>query len=194
MKYPLYRFLRPILTFLLKVFYRVKIIDSDKIPLDGRVILAGNHKSNLDAVLVLASTKRTIRFLAKIELMHKFGFLFKRLGIIPVDRKRKNKGAMQEAEKELLNNNVIGIFPEGTTNKKEYLLLPFKYGAVKMAANTDSPIIPFAIVGEYKLFRRNVKIIFGDAYKIEDKNDLTSANIYLMNQVVKLMGERQDAK
>ena len=194
MRYPLYRFLRPILTFLMKIFYRVEIINRNNIPCDGRVILAGNHISNLDAVLVLSSTKRTIRFLAKIELMQKFGFIFKRLGIIPVDRKRKNKEALIEAENELKKENIIGIFPEGTTNKKEYVVLPFKYGAVKMASDTNSMIIPFAIVGKYKFLRKKVKIIFGRGYHIQDKNDLTSENIKLMNKIIKLMKENNNAK
>ncbi len=194
MRYPLYRFLRPILTFLMKIFYRVEIINRNNIPCDGRVILAGNHISNLDAVLVLSSTKRTIRFLAKIELMQKFGFIFKRLGIIPVDRKRKNKEALIEAENELKKENIIGIFPEGTTNKKEYVVLPFKYGAVKMASDTNSMIIPFAIVGKYKFLRKKVKIIFDRGYHIQDKNDLTSENIKLMNKIIKLMKENNNAK
>ena len=194
MRYSLYRFLRPILTFLMKIFYRVEIINRNNIPCDGRVILAGNHISNLDAVLVLSSTKRTIRFLAKIELMQKFGFIFKRLGIIPVDRKRKNKEALIEAENELKKENIIGIFPEGTTNKKEYVVLPFKYGAVKMASDTNSMIIPFAIVGKYKFLRKKVKIIFDRGYHIQDKNDLTSENIKLMNKIIKLMKENNNAK
>ncbi len=188
MRYPLYRFIRVLIIFFMRVFYKVEYVNKENIPKDGSFVLAGNHKNNLDCLLLISSTKRTIRFIAKIELMNKFGWLFKRLGIIPVDRSKKNKNALEEAYKVLNNNGVIGIFPEGTFNKSEYLVLPFKYGCVKMASVTNKKIVPFAIINDYKLFKKSVKIVFGKPYKIEDKNDLKKENIKLMNKVIKLLG------
>lgn len=194
MKYPLYRFLRPILKGFMKLFYRVQIIGKENIPKEGRVILAGNHTSNLDSVLVMSSTKRMIHFLAKIELIQKYGFLFRRLGIIPVDRKRKNQESLNKAKKILAEEKVIGIFPEGTINKGEYYLLPFKYGAVSLAKNTTSPIVPFAIIGEYKFLRRRVKIVFAKPYYIKDTTDLTKENVKLMNKIINLIKENKNEK
>lgn len=188
MKYRLYSFLRPVITFLMKLVYRIEIIGSENIPKDDGVILAGNHKSNLDCVLLISSIKRTIRFIAKKELFDgKLGFFFKRMGLIPVDRKTKNKQAVSDAIGVLKDNGVIGIFPEGTFNQTEYITMPFKMGAVKMAKESDSYIVPFSIVGEYRLFRKSIKITFGKAYKIKDKLDLKKENITLMNKVIRLM-------
>jgi 1-acyl-sn-glycerol-3-phosphate acyltransferase len=92
----------------------------------------------------------------------------------------------------LNNGEVIGIFPEGTFNKTEYVIMPFKYGAVKMASETNASVIPFAITGEYKRFRRGLKIEFGKPYKIMDKRDLTKENIKLMNKVVRLMKGKEE--
>ena len=143
----------------------------------------------------MCGTKRVIHFLAKRELMDKHGWLFSKLGIIPVDRSTKNKEAMEEAIKMLNAGEVIGIFPEGTFNKTEYVLMPFKYGAVKIASITNASIIPFAITGEYKRFRKGLKIEFGKPYKIMDKKDLTKENIKLMNKVIRLMkGEEECEK
>ena len=193
MDYRLYRFNRPIIKFLMKVFFRIEIVGSENIPLDEGVVLAGNHKSNFDCFLLISSTKRTIRFLAKRELMDKCGWLFKRMAIIPVDRKRKNKEALNEAINVLKNDGIIGIFPEGTFNKTPYIVRNFKIGAVKMANDANKKIVPFAIINKYKLFRKSVKIVFGKPYKIKNKNDLKSENIILMNKVIDLLkGEKYE--
>ena len=188
MKYRLYRFARPIIKLFMRIFYKVEIIGNDNISNDDGVILAGNHKSNLDCLLLISSTKRTIRFIAKKELMDQCGWLFKRMGIIPVDRKSKNKEAVKEAIDVLKDNGVIGIFPEGTFNNTEYIVRKFRMGAVKMALDSNKKIVPFAIINKYKLFRKSVKIIFGKPYKIKNKNDLKSENIILMNKVIELLG------
>lgn len=188
MENKLYFFLRLIAKPLLKLLYRVEYVGLLNIPKEGRAILAGNHKSNYDCVYLMTSTNRMINFVAKKELIDgKFGWLFKKLGLIPVDRKKKNKQAIESAINVLNNEGLIGIFPEGTFNQSEYKSLPFKMGAVKMAMETNSKIVPFAIQGDYKLFRKNVKIIFGKPYKIKDKYDLRKENITLMNKVIKLL-------
>jgi len=183
----LYQILRPIVVVLLKGIYRIKVINKDIIPKDGPIIFVGNHKHNFDFISLLCGTKRTIHFLAKKELIDKHGWLFSKLGIIPVDRSSKNKEAMKIAIDILNKGEVIGIFPEGTFNKTEYIIMPFKYGAVKIASVTNATIIPFAITGEYKVFRSGLKIEFGEPYKVIDKKDLTKENIKLMNKVVKIM-------
>lgn len=187
MKCTLYKILRPIVISLLKVIYGIKVVNKKNIPSSGGVILVGNHKHNYDFISLICGTKRVVHFMAKKELMDKHGWLFGKLGIIPVDRGKKNKEAITEASSLLHNGEVVGIFPEGTFNKTEYVIMPFKYGAVKIASETSVPIVPFAIVGEYKRFRRGLKIVFGKPYYIMDKEDLTKENVKLMNKVVILM-------
>lgn len=196
MKYRLYKILRPIVVFLLKVIYGIKVINKENIPKEGPVILVGNHKHNYDFISLISGTKRIVHFLGKQELIDKHGWLFKRLPVIPVDRSAKNnKEAMEEAIKLLNKGEVVGIFPEGTFNKTEYVIMPFKYGAVRIASVTSATIVPFAITGEYKRFRRSLKIEYGKPYKIEDKRDLTKENIKLMNKVVRLMkGNENETK
>lgn len=186
MKYPLYRVLRPIIKILMKLVFHVQYVNKENIPKKGPYILVGNHKSNFDCVMVISSVKETVHFLAKKELIDgKFGFFFKWMGIIPVDRKKRNKEAMNAAREVLENKGVVGIFPEGTFNKTEYVIMPFKMGSVKLAYDMKVSIVPFAIIGDYKLFRRT-KIIFGKPYKIKT-TDLKGENITLMNKVIRLM-------
>ena len=192
--YILYRVLRPIAVFLLKFIYRIKIINKEYIPKEGSFIFVGNHKHNYDCISLMCGTKRVVHFLAKKELFDKHKRLLRKLGVIKVDRSKKNPEVIDEACELINNGEVVGIFPEGTFNKSEYIIMPFKYGAVKIANKTNVPIVPFAIVGEYKRFKKGLRIIFGKPLYVEDKTDLTKENVKLMNSVITLMRCENDKK
>lgn len=174
----LYRITRPLIKVFMKIFFCPTYIGIEFLPTDNNFILAGNHTSYLDPLLLISSTDKTIHFLAKDSLLRGIkGILFKNMGIIPVNRKIHDKNALKTAEEELLNKKVIGIFPEGTINKTEDITIPFKIGAVKMAQDTDTLLVPFTITGKYKIFRKSVVIEFYKPYKIND--NLTSENTKL---------------
>ena len=176
----LYRITRPLIKVFMKIFFRPTYIGTELIPTDVNFILAGNHTSYLDPLLLMSSTNKTIHFLAKDSLAKGIkGLLFRSMGIIPVNRKIHDKNALKTAEEELLNEKVIGIFPEGTINRTEEVTIPFKIGAVKMAQDTDTLLVPFTIMGKYKLFRKSVVIEFYSPYKV--KEDLTLENDRLRN-------------
>ena len=182
----LYLILRPIIKFFTNTFIRPRYIGIDNIPSDGRIILAGIHTSIMDPLLLISSTKRSIHFLAKDELWQgPKKIIFNNLGLIPVNRRTKDHNALKKAEDYLKNNQVIGIFPEGTTEKGRGLL-PFKMGTVKMAKDTNTKIIPFVIIGKYKLFSKKLKIIFGNVITIKS-DDLTKENDRLRDIIKKMM-------
>lgn len=167
----LYRFIRPIISFLFPLIFRPKIIGKENIPSVGKIILAGNHTSNLDCLLLISSTKRCIHFLAKKELFSGIKkIIFSNMGLIPVDRSKKSHNSLVMAEDYLNSNMVIGIFPEGTTEKEKNKILPFKIGAVKMAYDTKSNIVPFIITGDYKPFSNNLTVRFLKSISINDSN------------------------
>lgn len=169
----LYKISRPVIKVLFNFFYRPTYIGRENIPPSGSFVLAGNHTSYLDPLLLMSSYKRTIHFLAKDSLIKGVkGLIFKHMGIIPVNRKIHDKDALSEAKRALSNNQVIGIFPEGTINKTKDVTLPFKIGAVKMAKDTDSLLVPFTITNKYKLFRKSVTIEFYKPYKVVDDLDI----------------------
>lgn len=186
MKEPLlYKILIP-LNKLFMFSYRPTYIGLHNIPKNGPIILAGNHTAKLDPLLLMSSTNRCIHFLSKIELFKGIKKLFfKNVGIIPVDRSKKNPEAINLANKYLLDNKIIGIFPESTINKTKDIILPFKYGAVKMSKETNSLIVPFSITNKYKLFKKSVIICFGTPYKVT--GDLEAENKILEEKVIKLI-------
>ena len=65
----------------------------------------------------------------------------------------------------LEDGKCIGIFPEGTRNKTDNIILPFKLGTVVIAKRSKSDVIPFAITGKYKLIKNNLKITTGKRIK-----------------------------
>ena len=162
----LYKISRPVIRVLFNFFYKPTYIGRENIPSSGSFVLAGNHTSYLDPLLLMSASKRTIHFLAKDSLVKGVkGLVFKHMGIIPVNRKIHDKDALN-------NKKVIGIFPEGTINRTEDMTLPFKIGAVKMAKDTDTLLVPFTITNKYKLFRKSVTIEFYKPYKVVDDLDI----------------------
>lgn len=180
-----YKIVRPVISLLFKILYRPIIIGKENIPNKGRIVIAGNHTNNFDCVLLICSTNRCIHFLAKDELYRGIKkVLFKHMGIIPVNRRTKDSFALAKAKSFLNKEMAIGIFPEGTFNRSDKVILPFKIGAVKMAHDTNSKIVPFTITGKYKLFKKSVKITFYKPITIKGDN-LDEANEDLMKFISK---------
>lgn len=192
MKYILYRVVRTLGYPIFLLLYRPEFEGRNNIPKSGSVILAGNHTNNLDAAIMLAGPKRVVHMLAKKELFKSkiSNAFFRSMGCIPVDRKIHDENAKSEAIEVLKNNEVIGIFPEGTVNRTNDIILPFKYGAVSFAKKTGAYIVPFTITGKYKLFRKSIKITYGKPYKVND--DLEIENEKLMNIIKKMLIKERD--
>ncbi len=183
----LYKIVRPIVYLFIKL-YRPTYIGIENIPKDGAFILAGNHTSYLDPILVASSTKRCVHFFAKDSLYKGIKKpLFKGLGIIPVNRKIKDKNSLIKGIECLNNKHVVGIFPEGTINRTNDIIMKFKYGAIKMSYETNTKIIPFAIKNKYKFLRKSVTILFGTP--IIATKDLEKSNVYLENSVKNLLNK-----
>lgn len=192
-RYGFYKVCRVLVFPLVKFLFRPKIINEHYIPKDGAAIIAGNHKHALDPVLVDLCTKRVVFTLAKKSLHEgKFGFLFRAIGSIPVDTKGgSNKNAVNDALEKLRDGKLINLSPEGTRNRTNEILLPFKYGAVSMARKTNCVIVPYSITGDYKLFRGTLKIVFGKPFRVSNL-DIEQANSKLFNSIKKLLIDNMD--
>ena len=186
MKEPIfYRITRPILAGWFKLFFRPQYEGTENIPKNGKIILAGNHTNFFDCFLVGTSTKRCVHFMAKAELMKGIGkHIFTGLGIIPVDRSSASSGAhaLNVTKKYLDDGKLIAIFPEGTINRTDDIMMPFKGGAVKIALDSSTKVVPFAITGKYTMFKKNVKIKFMPPMEIE-RGGLKVANQKLYQTV-----------
>ena len=186
----LYHFGKTLLKPLFILYYHPKIINKEYIPKSGPIIIAGNHKHLYDQYLTIIATKRGIHYLAKKEYFDnpKTRWFYKGVGCIFVDRTKKDPYATNSAIEVLKDNGAIGIFPEGTRNKTNEFLLPFKYGAVSMAKKTNAYIVPFGLTGDYKFRSKNLTIRYGKPFKVGNMN-LVDANNKLYREVEKLMKE-----
>ena len=185
-----YKVVRPIVWLFIKLF-RPTIVGLDNIPTEGKVLLAGNHTKWLDPVMLVGVCRRQVHFLAKEELFHGLTkFIVTGMGCISVNRKIHDKNALNGAINYLNNNLCVGIFPEGTINRTNNTVMPFKIGAVKACSDTNSTLIPFVITGKYKLFRKGIKIEFLKPLKIS--NDLEKSNQKLMEVISKKIMEDKD--
>lgn len=184
-----YKIVRPIVKLLVITLYQPKVAGLENIPKEGGVVLAGNHTKWLDPVFLVGLTKRQVHFLAKKELFDKSITrpIVKGMGCVSVDRKIHDKNALEEAYKYLENGKCIGIFPEGTINRTDDVIMPFKIGTVKACSETNTPLVPFIITGEYKLFKSTAKIEFLEPIKVG--NDLEKENKKLMDIVSKKLIE-----
>ncbi len=188
-KYTCYRIFKAFLAPIFRFWYNPKIINKKALQIEGPIIIAGNHKHLFDQCLTIISTKRVINYMAKKEYFDgKMAWFFKSVGCIPVNRQTKDNEAKNAAINVLKNGGAIGIFPEGTRNKTEKLLLPFKFGAVSIAQKTGATIIPFGLTGDYKFRSKNLIARFGTPFKVNDMT-LEEANEKLYNEVKYLMKE-----
>ena len=167
-----YKIIRPLVFFIVKVFFHPKVKGLENIPKTGGVVLAGNHTKWLDPVMLVGLVKRQVHFLAKKELFEGILCSFvKGMGCVSVNRKTHDKNALIEAENYLNKGLCVGIFPEGTINRTKDVIMPFKIGAVKMSHDTNSLLVPFIITGKYRIIGKSVCIEFLKPIKIGDNLD-----------------------
>ena len=124
-----------------------------KLPADEKFIVACNHASNLDPLIVGCFFPRTLRYLAKEELFTNwlFGACIRALGAVPVSRQSNSSaaGALKGFMKLYQEGSDVLIFPEGgrTLDGK---LQPLEAGVALIAAHERAPILPVFIHGSFK--------------------------------------------
>lgn len=153
----LYRIGRVILRAVFAFLYRYEARGVENIPPHGPVILASNHKSVLDPIALGIAVPRELHFMAKTELfaIPLFGSLIRKLGAFPVKRGGVSKEAIRTAIQLLEEGRVMAIFPQGTRNED---IGVGKRGAVTMALRADAKIVPVAIIGNYRPFRKMIAV------------------------------------
>ena len=119
------------------------------LPDSGPAIVVANHISGLDPFLLIASSKRRLRFIVASEEYHRFGlnWLFRASGCIPVDRKGRPERAFRAALKALEQGEVVALFPHGAIHLDSAPYPKLKSGATRLAQLADCPIYPARIDG-----------------------------------------------
>jgi len=140
---------------LCRLLWRPKVIGLDHVPSTGPAILASNHLSVIDSVLMPAVVSRNVYFMAKDEYFLAPGIkgavmkqIMYGLNQIPVDRSggRASLMALDSALPVLRAGHVLGIYPEGTRSP-DGRLYRGRPGVAKLALDAPAPIIPVGLVG-----------------------------------------------
>ncbi|KLU60535.1 1-acyl-sn-glycerol-3-phosphate acyltransferase [Peptococcaceae bacterium CEB3] len=131
-----------------------KIEGLENIPKKGPVILAVNHISNWDPVLVGCGLNRQVSYMAKEELFSVpfLGWAIGKVGAFPVNRAQADTGAIRQALAILKEDRVLGLFPEGTRSKTGDVqkALP---GVVLIMDRSKAPVVPVKVRGTNRLLR-----------------------------------------
>jgi len=131
--------------------YRIRVEGRVNVPERGGVMLAANHASMVDAVLLLAAIDRPIRFLMfKDNYEHPMIKPFaKVMGVIPISstqRPREMIHSLRTATKALVDGQVVGIFPEGQMTRIGQML-PFRRGMERILKGLEVPVVPVHLDG-----------------------------------------------
>lgn len=163
----LYQFAKGLVYGILKPVYRFEIIGLEHFPKEGGILICANHIDNLDPPVVGITAPRPVHFMAKGELFNVplLKNLLPGLNAFPVKRGMSDRDALRMAIKLLKEGNVVGLFPEGTRNKTGELGKAFS-GAGFFALRGDADVVPCAIIGPYKPFRR-LKVVYGKPIDIK---------------------------
>ncbi|MFZ3588630.1 lysophospholipid acyltransferase family protein [Bacillus sp. DJP31] len=167
----LYKAGKAICTGLLKPLYQLQVVGADNIPTSGGVIICSNHIDNLDPPIVGISSTRDIHFMAKDELFRLpiLKNLLPSINAFPVKRGVSDKQSLRTALQILKDGKVLGLFPEGTRSKTGELGKGLA-GAGFFALRTEAQVIPCAIIGPYKPFKR-VVVVFGPPINMQEMRE-----------------------
>ena len=184
----------------MKLLYALSIEGAERIPDEGPVIVAPNHKSFWDAFFVAAATKRPIRFMGKSELFEgRGGRMLVRLGAFPVRRGASDAEALETARRILLDGGLLALFPEGTRVRDPLKLGEPHKGAARLALETGATIVPCAITGTERLFAGpvprpgRVRVSFGEPITVTAAEPTPEAASELLDDKVwpEVESERQ---
>jgi 1-acyl-sn-glycerol-3-phosphate acyltransferase len=192
---------------LLRLLFRPKAVGLENVPAEGPAIIAGNHVSPLDTVLLpLVVPHRQVVFLAKAEYFHSWRtrWFFKGAGTIPVQRGGPDSvAALQVAVDALKKGNLIGIFPEGTRSP-DGRMYRGRTGVARIALASGVPVISAALIGTFEAMPqgaklpkpRRIEVRFGPPLRFDqlagatpDRDVLRSVTDQIMEAIRALSGQ-----
>ncbi|MGB5947407.1 lysophospholipid acyltransferase family protein [Paenisporosarcina sp.] len=191
----MYQFAKNLVWTTLKPIYRFDIKGLEHFPETGGVLVCSNHIDALDPPVVGITAPRPVHFMAKEELFNMpiLKPLLPKLNAFPVKRGLSDREALRRALALLKNGDVMGLFPEGTRSKDGKLGKGFS-GAGFFALKGDADVVPCAIIGPYKPFKR-LKVVYGKPIIMQPYRDRKATadevTLVIMSEIQKLLNDNK---
>jgi 1-acyl-sn-glycerol-3-phosphate acyltransferase len=183
----IYELLHPVVTPLATAIWRPEVVGTGNVPATGPVILASNHLSFVDSVVIPLTSPRQVAFLAKAEYFTGTGLKgwisrewFTGVGSIPVNRDdaRAAQESLDLALTHLRGGGAFGIYPEGTRSR-DGRLYRGRAGVAWLALQARCPIVPVGLTGTDQIQpvgsrlprRAKVRVEFGAPIEVADRFD-----------------------
>lgn len=197
---------------ILRLMFRPRVEGAENVPGTGPVILAGNHLTFIDSMIMPICLDRQVFFIGKDEYVTGKGvkgrlmaWFFTSVGMIPVDRDggRGGVAALMTGRRVLEEGKVFSIYPEGTRSP-DGRLYRGRTGVARLALMTGAPVIPFAMIGTDRAqpggagFPRPVQVTvrFGEPLEFSryegmdrDRYVLRAVTDSVMAEVMRLSGQ-----
>jgi 1-acyl-sn-glycerol-3-phosphate acyltransferase len=177
-----------------RLIFRWEVIGVENIPAQGGIVLCTNHTSNWDPPFVGSPLTRMVHFMAKAELFSipVFGWGIRKVGAFPVKRGGVSKESIKLALQLLKDGNILAVFPEGSRSNAGGM---GKKGAAMLALKSGATVIPAAIIGGYKPFRRT-SVIYGKPVDLSEfeqggSEQLEAATEKILMTIRKMVQEKQ---
>ena len=138
---------------LFRVLFEYDCVGEEHVPAEGPAIVAANHPSYLDPILLSLQVPRPIRFMAWDALFRVplLGAVIRAFGAFPVDTRRgQGHEAYAEAKALVEAGEVVGIFPEGRRSTAGWMEPRLREGAARLAYETGAPLVPATITGAFR--------------------------------------------
>lgn len=163
--------------------FKLEVKGLEHVPIKGAIIVAANHVSNHDPIILSSIFARKIHFLAKQELFrYRWSrWFFHKLHVIPVNRQAHCKiRPVRRCLNVIQRGDVFGIFPEGKRCKNGETVPP-KPGVAFFSCQTGTPVLPVALIRTKQGLRRRVQIVIGPSV---DVSKLGAANYTVLSHMI----------
>ena len=184
----IYVLTRAVCLALFKVLWRPVVVGRENIPPDGPVILASNHLSFIDSIVIPLSVSRRVVFLAKAEYWEGRSLaslprrlFFRTFDAVPVQREQQRdaQASLDLARQVLARGDAFGIYPEGTRSR-DGRLYRGRTGVGWLSMAAAAPVVPVGLLGTDRVQPigatvprvHRVRISFGPPVRPEDYADL----------------------
>lgn len=144
---------------LFAIYFRWRAFNANRVPLQGPVILAGNHASFVDPPLIGSSVHREINYLARESLFRfpVFGTVLRSWNCVPVDRDGGGAAGLKAILDRLLKGGAIILFPEGTRTR-DGKLQSARSGIGLTVIKSTAPVVPVRTFGTFEAYGPHLKL------------------------------------